>query len=58
MTERQLYVYRFKNNSKRLTMYGRTCEVLCRGAKNSCKIRFTDNQQEEIVSRNAVRRVK
>jgi len=54
----QLYTYRFRNNTKRATMYGRKCEVLARsGRMNSCWIRF-ENGQEEIVSRNALRRVK
>jgi hypothetical protein len=51
--------YRFvwRNNSKRETLYGRTCVVLARLSLNSCVIEFCDNGQREIVSRNALRKV-
>jgi hypothetical protein len=52
----QLYTFCWKNNSKRATMYGRVCRVICRGTMNSAMIEFTDNGQCEVVSRNALRR--
>lgn len=53
-----LYVYRFKNNAKRQTMFGRTCAILGRFRRmNSVWIEFTDNGQQEIVSGNAIRKV-
>jgi len=52
----QLYTYRWGNNTKRQMMKGRVCRVLTRGKKNSCKIEFIDTGQQEIVSRNALRR--
>lgn len=55
---RSLYVYRWRNNAKRAEMYGRQCVVVARLAMNSAAVRFTDNGQEEIVSRNALRRVR
>ena len=54
----QLYIYRWKNNEKRATLYGRTCVILKRLAMNSALVLFTDTQQEEVVSRNALRRAK
>lgn len=54
----QLYVYRWKNNEKRATLYGRICRVVKRMARNSALVRFEDNGQEEVVSRNALRKVK
>jgi len=53
----QLYIYRWGNNPKRLTMKGRICKVLCRGKMNSCLIEFTDNGQKEVISRNALKKV-
>ena len=57
MTDK-LYRYTWGNNSKRATMKGRTCRVLCRGGMNSAVIQFTDNGQKEVISRNALRVVK
>ena len=51
----QSYVYRWGNNPKRAEMKGRTCRVLCRGAKNSALVEFEDGQRE-VVSRNALRK--
>ena len=51
-----LYRFCWGNNSKRETMKGRVCRVICRGAMNSAMIEFTDNGQREVVSRNALRR--
>lgn len=51
-----LYRYSWGNNSKRRTMKGRICRVLCRGSMNSALIEFVDNGQREVVSRYALRR--
>ena len=51
-----LYRFCWGNNSKRVTMKGRVCRVVCRGTMNSAMIEFTDNGQREVVSRNALRR--
>jgi hypothetical protein len=51
------YYYAWGNNEKRATMKGRRCRVLMRGEMNSCLIEF-ENGQKEIVSRNAVRKVR
>ena len=56
MIEEQLYLYRWGNNSKRVTMKGRICRVLARGKKNSCSIEFIDNGQQEVVSRNSLKK--
>ncbi|MFA4986794.1 MAG: hypothetical protein WC712_09445 [Candidatus Brocadiia bacterium] len=56
MTE-PLYIFMWGNNPKRATMKGRICRVLFRSrTMNSVKIEFLDNGQQEIVSRNALRR--
>jgi len=52
----QAYIYTWSNNPKRNAMKGRQCIVLCRGKMNSCMVEFTDNQQREIISRNALRK--
>jgi len=49
------YRYHWRNNSKRATLYGRTCRVLCRLSRNSAVVEF-DGGQREVVSRNALRR--
>ena len=55
----QLYKFCWGNNSKRQTMKGRICRVICRAKKmNSCGIQFIDNGQLECVSRNSLRKVK
>ena len=51
-----LYRYCWGNNEKRVTMKDRLCRVLTRGKMNSCLIEFTNNNQREIVSRNAIRK--
>lgn len=51
-----LYQFRWKNNERRLMLYGRICRVICRGKMNSAMIEFADNGQREIVSRNALLR--
>jgi len=50
------YRYNWKNNEKRRSLYGRSCQVLARMKINSALVRFQDNGQEEVTSRNALRR--
>jgi hypothetical protein len=38
-------------------MQNRICTVLVRGKMNSCLIEFEDNNQREVVSRNALRKL-
>ena len=49
------YVYAWKNNSKRLTLYGRRFRVIHRGRQNSALVEFEDGQRE-VISRNAIRK--
>jgi len=51
------YLYAWKNNPKRLTLYGRKLRVIVRGPANSALIEF-ENGQREVISRNAIRKVK
>jgi len=51
-----VYYYVWKNNAKRVVMYRRLCKVMVRGAMNSCLVQFLDNEEREVVSRNALRR--
>lgn len=51
----EIYSYRWCNNTKRLTLYGRWCRVIVRGRANSALVEFEDGQRE-VVSRNALRR--
>ena len=53
-TTNQVYVYKWKNNPKRETLFGRRCKVLFRSKMNSCKVEFMDDGQTEIVSRNSL----
>lgn len=53
-----LYVYRWANNEKRATLRGRVCRVIARGAQNSALVEFVDGGQREVISRNALRKVK
>lgn len=54
---KKLYRYAWKNNEKRAGLYGRECLIEAYGKKNSVLIRFVDNGQQEIVSRNALKKV-
>ncbi len=54
--QKMIYYYAWKNNEKRATMYRRLCKVVVRGALNSCLVQFLDNEEREVVSRNALRR--
>ena len=49
------YIYAWANNSKRRTLYGRTCKLIMRLKMNSAAVLF-DNGQFEVISRNALRR--
>jgi len=51
----KLYRYYWGNNSKRRTMKGRICRILCRGGMNSVLIEFIDNGQREVVSHRSLR---
>jgi len=53
----QLYRYAWGNNAKRATLKGRTCRLLATLRMNSIVIQFTDNDQVEVTSRNAIRKV-
>jgi hypothetical protein len=52
-----LYFYSWRNNSKRIELYGRRFRVILRGGRNSALVEF-DNGQKEVISRNAIRRAK
>lgn len=54
MTSSYPYLYAWKNNEKRLTLYKRACRVVSRGRMNSICVEFEDGQRE-ITSRNAIR---
>jgi hypothetical protein len=54
---KKLYRYVWKNNDKRAGLYGRECIIEASGKKNSVLIRFIDDGQQEIVSRNALKKV-
>jgi len=49
------YIYSWKNNPKRLTLFNRECRVIIRGGMNSALVEF-GNRQREIISRNALRK--
>lgn len=46
-----IYIYAWKNNSKRQSLFGRHCRVLARGRMNSALVEFDDGQKE-VISRN------
>lgn len=50
------YIYRWRNNEKRATLYGRACRIITRMALNSALVEFDDGQRE-IISRNAIKRI-
>ena len=54
---RQIYVYKWSNNEKRRELYGQRCRILARMKMNSALVRF-ENGQEEVISRNAIKREK
>lgn len=49
------YIYGWKNNPKRQSLYGKRCKALARGKKNSVLVEF-ENGDKEVVSRNALRK--
>lgn len=52
------YYYAFKpHNGKYKDLYKKRMRVLARGAMNSALVEF-ENGQREIISRNAIRKVK
>ena len=53
-----VYIFPWRNNEKRATLYGRRFVVLARGALNSVMVRFLDNGERCVISRNALRRAK
>ena len=52
-----LYVFVWRNNPKRAQLYGRRLRILARGKMNSALVEF-ENGQREVISRNAIRKVK
>lgn len=58
MNNEPLYIYCWGNNEKRATMQNRKCRLLIKGKMNSCLIQFTDNNQKEIISGNALKKCK
>ena len=54
MTE---YIYAWGNNEKRAELKGRKCVVLARLKMNSVLVEF-ENGQQEVISRNALRKAK
>ncbi len=55
----QLYVYRWGNNARRLELKGRICRVIHRlKTMNTQVVKFVDNGEVEIISRNALRKLK
>ena len=53
-----IYRYAWKNNPKREQLFGRHFIVICRGTMNSALVEFVDDGQREVISRNAMRKVK
>ena len=54
----KVYEYVWGNNEKRKTMKGRLCKIVKHLKMNSKLIEFFDNGQREVVSLNAIRKVK
>ena len=51
------HYYAWKNNPKRKNLYRKKCKVISRGRMNSVLVEF-ETGQREIVSRNAIRKIK
>ena len=49
------YIYGWKNNAKRRTLYGRRCWVLAWGKMNSVLVEFEDGNKE-VISRHALKK--
>ena len=50
------YIYKWRNNEKRRTLYGRKFKVLIRSHANSALVEFEDGQKE-VISRNAFKKL-
>lgn len=50
------YIFGWKNNPKRKTMYGRECKLLACMKRDSVVIEFIDNGQVEVTDRKALRK--
>jgi len=50
------YIYRWRNNSKRATLYGKRCRLLLRLPMNSAVVEFEDGHAE-VISRNALKKI-
>lgn len=48
--------YGWRNNSKRLTLFGRKLRIIARLTQNSAIVEF-ENGQREVISRNALKRL-
>jgi hypothetical protein len=53
-----LYRFKWRNNLKRMTLYNRVFKVIIRGPANSALVEFVDNKQREVISRNAMEKIK
>lgn len=53
----QLYKYVWGNNSKRKILKGRKCFIVAVLKANSVVVEFTDDNQREVISRRAIRRI-
>ena len=51
------YIYSWKNNSKRASLWGRRCKLLHRDTMGNCLIKF-ENGQRECVKINSLRKEK
>ena len=54
---KQTYIYTWGNNTKRTELKGRQCKLIARLSMNSAVVEF-ENGQREVISRNALRKVK
>jgi hypothetical protein len=55
--KRTVYRFVWKNNAKRLQLFGRRCVIDCVLKMGSVLIRFVDDGSFEVVSRRALRKV-
>lgn len=53
-SKEKIYAFRWKNNPKRRSLYGKRCQILKRGKMNSVLVKFEDNKKE-IISRRALK---
>ena len=52
------YRYAWANNEARVRLKDRLCEIVQRLKMNSVIVRFIDNGEIQVISRNAIRRVR